>query len=98
MPPPRQQRDRSPQRRGPVTDDKFPCWRRLRRKVCRFCADKGAGIDYKEQRMLEDFISERGKIIPSRITGTCAWHQRKLTKAIKQARSIALVPYASARL
>jgi small subunit ribosomal protein S18 len=98
MPPPRQQRDRSPQRRGPVTDDKFPARRRLRRKVCRFCADKGAGIDYKEQRMLEDFISERGKIIPSRITGTCAWHQRKLTKAIKQARSSALVPYASARL
>lgn len=96
--PPRQQRDRSQQRRGPVTDDKFPTRRRLRRKVCRFCADKGAGIDYKEQRMLEDFISERGKIIPSRITGTCAWHQRKLTKAIKQARSIALVPYASARL
>jgi small subunit ribosomal protein S18 len=98
MPPPRQQRDRSPQRRGPVTDDKFPARRRLRRKVCRFCADKGAGIDYKEQCMLEDFISERGKIIPSRITGTCAWHQRKLTKAIQQARSIALVPYASARL
>jgi small subunit ribosomal protein S18 len=96
--PPRQQRDRGQQRRGPVTDDKFPTRRRLRRKVCRFCADKGAGIDYKEQRMLEDFISERGKIIPSRITGTCAWHQRKLTKAIKQARSIALVPYASARL
>jgi len=66
--------------------------------VCRFCADKGARIDYKEQRMLEDFISERGKIIPSRITGTCAWHQRKLTKSIKQGRSIALVPYASGRL
>ena len=96
--PPRQQRDRSPQRRGPATDDKFPARRRLRRKVCRFCADKGARIDYKEQRMLEDFISERGKIIPSRITGTCSWHQRKLTKSIKQARAIALVPYASARL
>ncbi len=97
MPP--RQRERSPQRRGPAnTDDKFPARRRLRRKVCRFCADKGAGIDYKEQRMLEDFMSERGKIIPSRITGTCAWHQRKLTKAIKQARSIAIVPYASTRL
>ena len=98
MPPRPRQQERGPQRRGPATDDKFPNRRRLRRKVCRFCADKGAGIDYKEQRMLEDFISERGKIIPSRITGTCAWHQRKLTKAIKQARSIALVPYASARL
>jgi small subunit ribosomal protein S18 len=48
--------------------------------------------------MLEDFVSERGKIIPSRITGTCAWHQRKLTQAIKQARAIALLPYASTRL
>ena len=97
--PPRQRGERGPQRRGPSTDDKFPTRRRLRRKVCRFCADKGASIiDYKEQRMLEDFMSERGKIIPSRITGTCAWHQRKLTKAIKQARSIALVPYASARM
>ena len=96
--PPRQRDSRGPQRRGPVTDDKFPTRRRLRRKVCRFCADKGAKIDYKDQRMLEDFISERGKIIPSRITGTCVWHQRKLTKSIKQARSIALVPYASARL
>jgi small subunit ribosomal protein S18 len=84
-------------RRGPV-DDKFPTRRRLRRKVCRFCADKGAIIDYKEVRVLEDFISERGKIIPSRITGTCAWHQRKLATAIKQARAIALLPYAAVRI
>jgi small subunit ribosomal protein S18 len=66
--------------------------------VCRFCADKGATIDYKETRTLEDFVSERGKIIPSRITGTCAWHQRKLTTAIKRARAIALLPYAAARI
>jgi small subunit ribosomal protein S18 len=90
--------ERNTQRRGPVNDDKFPARRRLRRKVCRFCADKGAVIDYKEIRTLEDFISERGKIIPSRITGTCAWHQRKLTKSIKQARAIALVPYAATRV
>jgi small subunit ribosomal protein S18 len=85
-------------RRGQATDDKFPARRRLRRKVCRFCADKGATIDYKETRTLEDFVSERGKIIPSRITGTCAWHQRKLTTAIKRARAIALLPYAAARI
>src|SRR5215471_11320454 len=90
--------DRGAQKRNAATDDKFPARRRLRRKVCRFCADKGATINYKENRMLEDFVSERGKIIPSRITGTCAWHQRKLTRAIKQARAIALLPYASTRL
>jgi small subunit ribosomal protein S18 len=85
-------------RRGQVADDKFPTRRRLRRKVCRFCADKKTLIDYKEVRVLEDFISERGKIIPSRITGTCAWHQRKLTTAIKQARAIALLPYTSTKI
>lgn len=90
--------ERGKMRRGPVIDDKFPTRRRLRRKVCRFCADKRSSIDYKEVRTLEDFISERGKIIPSRITGTCAWHQRKLTTAIKQARAIALLPYSSARI
>ncbi|MGE0823529.1 MAG: 30S ribosomal protein S18 [Candidatus Binatia bacterium] len=89
---------RSAQRRNVAVDDKFPARRRLRRKVCRFCADKGANINYKETRMLEDFVSERGKIIPSRITGTCAWHQRKLTNAIKQARAIALIPYSSGRV
>ncbi|MCS6926989.1 MAG: 30S ribosomal protein S18 [Candidatus Binatia bacterium] len=85
-------------RRGQVADDKFPARRRLRRKVCRFCADKKAAIDYKDVRVLEDFISERGKIIPSRITGTCAWHQRKLTTAIKRARAIALLPYTSTKI
>jgi small subunit ribosomal protein S18 len=66
--------------------------------VCRFCADKAAVIDYKETRTLADFVSERGKIIPSRITGTCTWHQRKLTTAIKRARSVALLPYAAVRI
>jgi small subunit ribosomal protein S18 len=63
-----------------------------RRKVCRFCAEKGA-IDYKDYRTLSNFLTERGKIIPSRITGNCARHQRQLTGAIKRARSVALMPY-----
>jgi small subunit ribosomal protein S18 len=64
-----------------------------RRKVCRFCADKSLTIDYKEPRTLRNFTTERGKIIPRRISGTCAKHQRKLTLAIKRARMIALLPY-----
>lgn len=67
-----------------------------RRKVCRFCADKTMPIDYKETRVLGSFLSERGKIIPSRITGNCARHQRLLTEAIKRARTVALLPYATA--
>lgn len=64
-----------------------------RRKVCRFCADSSLAIDYKNPKGLKYFITERGKIIPRRITGTCAKHQRTLTHAIKRARSIALLPY-----
>jgi small subunit ribosomal protein S18 len=67
-----------------------------RRKVCRFCADKTMLIDYKDSRTLGTFLTERGKIIPARITGTCARHQRRLTVAIKQARTVALLPYTSA--
>jgi small subunit ribosomal protein S18 len=67
-----------------------------RRKVCRFCADKTMLIDYKDSRMLGTFLTERGKIIPARITGTCARHQRRLTVAVKQARTVALLPYSSA--
>jgi small subunit ribosomal protein S18 len=66
-----------------------------RRKVCRFCADKTLLIDYKDSRTLGTFLSERGKIIPARITGTCARHQRRLTVAVKQARTVALLPYTS---
>jgi small subunit ribosomal protein S18 len=61
-------------------------------KPCRFCMDKLV-IDYKDQSFLSRFITERGKITPRRITGTCAWHQRVLTRAIKKARFIALLPY-----
>lgn len=64
-----------------------------RRKVCKFCADSTMEINYKDIRTLKYFTSERGKIIPRRITGTCAKHQRSLTRAIKRARTIALLPY-----
>jgi len=68
----------------------------LRRKVCRFCADKKVEIDYKNPRILRYFITERGKIIPRRISGNCAKHQRQVTIAIKRARNIALLPYTTA--
>jgi len=64
-----------------------------RRKVCRFCADSTLEIDYKDVKNLKTFITERGKIIPRRITGTCAKHQRVLAKEIKRSRTIALLPY-----
>jgi small subunit ribosomal protein S18 len=83
--------------RGRGRDERGPRGRRGagRRKVCRFCAEKGIRIDYKDTRVLGGFISDRGKIIPSRITGNCSRHQRRLTTAIKRARSIALLPFAS---
>jgi small subunit ribosomal protein S18 len=67
-----------------------------RKKVCRFCVDKESTINYKEVKTLRNFVSERGKIIPRRIVGTCATHQRQLCEAIKQARHIALLPYSGA--
>ena len=66
-----------------------------RKKVCRFCADKIEGIDYKEVHKLRRYTTERGKIIPRRITGNCARHQRQLTAALRRARSIALLPFSS---
>lgn len=66
-----------------------------RRKVCRFCAEKNLAIDYKEPRTLRFFITERGKIVPRRISGNCAAHQREITEAIKRARNIALLPIAA---
>jgi len=65
-----------------------------RRKVCKFCADKIDYIDYKDVKLLGGFVPDRGKILPRRMFGTCAEHQRKLTLAIKRARSIALLPFA----
>ncbi|NOQ19236.1 MAG: 30S ribosomal protein S18 [Desulfobacterales bacterium] len=64
-----------------------------RRKVCRFCADTSLAINYKDPKALKYFLTERGKIIPRRISGSCAKHQRALTHAIKRARTIALLPY-----
>ena len=78
------ERPEAPMRRRPI---------RRRKKVCVFCADKNAVIDYKDVNRLKMFVSERGKILPRRITGTCAKHQRALTVAIKRARHIALMPY-----
>jgi small subunit ribosomal protein S18 len=69
----------------------------FRRKVCRFCADKTLKIDYKDLRMISQFVTERGKMTPSRITGNCASHQRLLTTAIKRARSVALLPFTTAK-
>ncbi len=69
-----------------------------RRKGCRFCADNTLKIDYKEVRTLRYFISERGKIVPRRISGNCAIHQRKVTEAIKRARNIALLSFTSNKM
>ena len=67
--------------------------RRKKKRGCQFCADKNTKIDYKNVQKLEKYVTERGKILPRRITGTCAKHQRELTKAIKLARNVALLPY-----
>ena len=64
-----------------------------RKKVCQFCADKTLKIDYKDTETLRKYISERGKILPRRITGTCTMHQRAVTTAIKRARTVALLPF-----
>jgi len=64
-----------------------------RKRVCRFCADKILKVDFKDQATLKYFVTERGKIIPRRISGNCAKHQRQVAVAIKQARNVALIPY-----
>lgn len=69
--------------------------RRSRRKVCAFCVDKIGEIDYKDIPRLRRYLSERAKIVPRRVTGTCAQHQRQLTTAVKRARHLALLPYVS---
>ena len=72
---------------------KRPRGRKPSRKVCDFCVNKIAYIDYKDVNRLRRYINERGKIMPRRMTGTCAKHQRQLSEAIKRARAIALLPY-----
>ena len=69
--------------------------RKARKKVCGFCVDKVENIDYKDIARLRRYMSERGKILPRRVTGTCARHQRELTVAIKRARYLSLLPYTS---
>jgi small subunit ribosomal protein S18 len=71
---------------------------RRRKKTCRFCEEKSRVIDYKDERLLRRYVTDRGKIIPKRITGVCARHQRELTQAIKRARHIALLPFTSETL
>lgn len=69
--------------------------RKRRPKVCHFCVDKVTNVDYKEVEKLKKYITDRGKIVPRRVTGTCAKHQRQLTRAIKRARIIAFLPFTS---
>ncbi len=87
----------APQEAAPAAEDqarRVTTPRRFgRRKVCAFCADGVVWVDYKDTVRLRRFITERGKILPRRITGTCAAHQRQLTRAIKRARIIALLPF-----
>lgn len=66
---------------------------RIKKRTCRFCENKVDVIDYKDEKLLRRFITDRGKIVPRRISGNCAWHQRRLTYAIKKARHIALLPF-----
>jgi small subunit ribosomal protein S18 len=68
---------------------------RRRRKFCRFCVDGDESIDYKDERKLSRYVTDRGKIVPRRISGTCAKHQRQLTRAIKRARHIGFIPFTS---
>ena len=68
-----------------------------RKKMCRFCADKQLRIDYKDGRALKSYMSDRDKITPSRITGLCAFHQRRMTEAIKRARIMGLIPFSASQ-
>lgn len=74
-------------------DNERPMNKKARKKVCHFCVDRVEFIDYKDVARLRKFVSERAKILPRRVTGTCAKHQRALTTAIKRARQVALLPY-----
>ncbi len=75
--------------------DAAPMRKKRKRRGCAFCLDKVEYIDYKDTKRLQKFLSERGKILPRRVTGTCAKHQRPLTTAVKRARAIALLPYSA---
>jgi len=89
----------SPSASGPNPRGGAPSERKFfgRRKACRFCTDKVVGISYKDVSLLRNYLTERGKIMPRRLSGTCARHQRELTLAIKRARNIALVAFTEER-
>lgn len=88
---------RGPRSGGPGGAPGGPGGRKFfrRKKVCKFCTEKIDAIPYRDVRLLQQFVAERGKIVPRRLTGVCTTHQRRLTKAIKQARNIALLPFAA---
>lgn len=88
--------EKKPYTAGGYDDSEKPAFQRnvrFKRKVCRFCHDKNAVIDYKDVKLMEQFITDRGKILPRRVTGTCAKHQRGVAQAVKRARIIALIPF-----
>ena len=76
-----------------MAEKRRPAGGMRRKKVCQFCADKDLKIDYKDAKLLKKFVTERGKILPRRVTGTCAIHQRDITTAVKRARIVAILPY-----
>jgi small subunit ribosomal protein S18 len=84
-----------PDARGGDKDGGGGAFRRQRRRGCSFCSDEALAIDYKDPQSLRYFVTERGKIVPRRISGTCAKHQRSITLAVKRARNIALLPFTS---
>jgi small subunit ribosomal protein S18 len=84
--------ERPPRREGSGGGGRKQYFRR--RKVCKFCEEKIDVVDYKDVRLVSEFVAERGKILPRRLTGTCSTHQRALSEAIKRARNIALLPFA----
>ena len=88
--------ERRPPRSGPGGREGGPGGRKYfrRKKVCKFCTEKIEAINYKDVRLLAQFVAESGKIVPRRLTGVCTPHQRRLSSAIKQARNIALLPFA----
>ena len=81
--------------RNNMDDDFNPRFKKMRKKVCPLCADKNLVLDYKNAEQLKKFINDKGKILPRRATGACAKHQREITLAVKRARHIAILPYAT---
>jgi len=87
-----------PERNGPREGAGGAKKRYVRKKFCRFCAEKDLELDYKNVYLIKQFLSERGKIVPRRITGACARHQRRLTAEIKKARIVALIPFTATQV